>query len=126
MAPVVNFLHFLGVYQEHVVSPVYFSLRSAVLRDIQQRKRKAIANTYRFKQRRRNSTSNPDRPNIFLEIRRRLPNIRKVDKFDELIKPIVEQLYEQQSDFPLTVIYVENLESLVYYFRYLEYELEKM
>ncbi|XP_052071379.1 uncharacterized protein LOC127709745 [Mytilus californianus] len=69
--------------------------------------------------------SNPDRPNIFLEVRRRLPNIRKVDKLDELIKPIAEQLYEQQSDFPLTVIYVENLESLGYYFRYLEYELKE-
>ncbi|XP_071138395.1 uncharacterized protein [Mytilus edulis] len=69
--------------------------------------------------------NNPDRPNIFLEVRRRLPNIRKVDKLDELIKPIAEQLYEQQSDFPLTVVYVENLESLGYYFRYLEYELKE-
>ncbi|CAC5425085.1 unnamed protein product [Mytilus coruscus] len=38
---------------------------------------------------------------------------------------MAEQLYEQQSDFPLTVIYVENLESLGYYFRYLEYELKE-
>ncbi|XP_071138411.1 uncharacterized protein [Mytilus edulis] len=69
--------------------------------------------------------SNPDRPNIYLEIRRRLPNIQKVDKLDELIKPIADQLCEQQSDFPLTVIYVANLESLVYHFRYLEYELKE-
>ncbi|XP_063400480.1 uncharacterized protein LOC134685041 isoform X2 [Mytilus trossulus] len=49
--------YILDVNKNMSVSPGYYTLRLAVLRDIQHRKRKAIANTYRFKQRRRNLKS---------------------------------------------------------------------
>ncbi|XP_063448242.1 uncharacterized protein LOC134727784 [Mytilus trossulus] len=49
--------YILDVNKNMSVSPGYYTLRLAVLRDIQHRKRKAIANTYRFKQRRRNVKS---------------------------------------------------------------------
>ncbi|CAG2191810.1 unnamed protein product [Mytilus edulis] len=52
-----NRMKFKTVNKNMSVSPGYFTLRLAVLRDIQHRKRKAIANTYRFKQRRRNLKS---------------------------------------------------------------------
>lgn len=32
--------------------------------------------------------ANPDRQNIYLEVKRRLPNAKKIDKFDDLIVPI--------------------------------------
>ncbi|CAC5378288.1 unnamed protein product [Mytilus coruscus] len=47
----------LDVNKNISVSPGYFTQRLAVLRDLQHRKRKAIANTYKFKQRRRNLKS---------------------------------------------------------------------
>ncbi|CAC5417983.1 unnamed protein product [Mytilus coruscus] len=47
----------LDVNKNMSVSPGYFTQRLAVLRDLQHRKRKAIANTYKFKQRRRNLKS---------------------------------------------------------------------
>lgn len=37
---------------------------------------------------------NVDRPNIFLEIRNRLPNIKKFEKYDDLIHPIALELKE--------------------------------
>ena len=39
---------------------------------------------------------------------------------DSLIEPIAQQLQELLSDFPLTIIYVESLESLGYFYQYLE------
>ncbi|CAC5391995.1 unnamed protein product [Mytilus coruscus] len=49
--------YILDVNKNMSVSPGYFTQRLAVLRDLQHRKRKAIANTYNFKQRRRNLKS---------------------------------------------------------------------
>ncbi|CAC5408794.1 unnamed protein product [Mytilus coruscus] len=49
--------YILDVNKNMTVSPGYFTQRLAVLRDLQHRKRKAIANTYKFKQRRRNLKS---------------------------------------------------------------------
>lgn len=59
---------------------------------------------------------NVDRPNIFLEIRKGLPNVKKFDQYDELIKPIAIELKEKKHSFPLTIMDVENIESMGYFF----------
>ena len=69
---------------------------------------------------------NPDRPNIFLDVRKRLPNIRKYDKLDQIIQPLAEELRKNHECVPLTIVYVENLESLAYMYMYLNYELKDM
>ena len=66
---------------------------------------------------------NVDRPNIVLEVNRRLPNVKKFDKYNSLIEPIVEELKEKQTNFPVTIMYMENLESLGYFYQYIAYEL---
>ena len=38
---------------------------------------------------------NTDRPNIYLEIRQRLPNIKKFEKYDDLILPISSELKQK-------------------------------
>ena len=70
-------------------------------------------------------SENVDRPNIFLEIRKRLPNVKKFDKYDELIKPIAIELKEKKHSFPLTIMYVENIESMGYFFQFLSHELKE-
>lgn len=68
-------------------------------------------------------TENVDRPNIFIEITRRLPNLRKYEKYNDFIKPIVNELKQKRSNFPVTVVYVESLECLGYFYQYISYEL---
>ena len=68
-------------------------------------------------------TVNPDRPNIFLCKRSRLPNIRKYEKLDALIEPIAVEICEKMSDFPLTIMYVESLEALGYFYQSLDKKL---
>ncbi|XP_064631641.1 ATP-dependent DNA helicase RecQ-like [Lineus longissimus] len=63
---------------------------------------------------------NPDRPNIFLEIRPRPPNIRKFEKYDALIGPYCKELQDQRQNFEMIVIYVDNLDCMGYAYRYLE------
>ncbi|XP_069123906.1 ATP-dependent DNA helicase Q1-like [Argopecten irradians] len=64
-------------------------------------------------------TMNPDRSNIYIEVKPRLPNSRKTDKFDELIDPLSCELKSKLLAFPVTIVYVENLEALGYYYQYL-------
>ena len=64
---------------------------------------------------------NPDRPNIFYEKKDRLPNVHKFEKFDELIHPLATELYSKRDMFPVTIVYVESLDSLGYLFEYLEH-----
>lgn len=53
----------------------------------------------------------------------RLPNIRTFDKFDDLISPLCQELKEQRTNYPVTIVYVESLDSLGYCYKYLEQEL---
>lgn len=55
---------------------------------------------------------NPDRQNIFLEIKTRLPNIGKFEKYDDLITPICDELQSKRLNFPVTIVYVDNLDAL--------------
>lgn len=59
---------------------------------------------------------NVDRPNTFLEIRNRLPNIKKFEKYDDLIHPIALVLKEKMHAFPVTIMYIENLGAMGYFF----------
>ena len=68
----------------------------------------------------------PDRENIYFEKRQRLQNIRKFDKYDDLIKPLCDELKEKLSNSPVTIVYVESLESLSYCYQYLETEMDYM
>jgi ATP-dependent DNA helicase RecQ len=62
--------------------------------------------------------SNPDRPNIYIDVRKRLPNNKKFDKFNDMIEPIVTQLKSKLLDFPVTVVYAESLEAVGYFYQY--------
>ena len=68
---------------------------------------------------------NPDRPNIYISKRSRLPNIKKIDKLDSLIEPVAVELTDKLSDFPVTIMFVENLEALGYFYQYLNSYLGK-
>ncbi|XP_062621285.1 uncharacterized protein LOC134282890 [Saccostrea cucullata] len=63
--------------------------------------------------------ANPDRPNIYLEIRKRLPNIRKYEKYDEILKTIGSEILVQLEAFPVTLVYCDNLESVGYSYMYI-------
>ncbi|XP_061190929.1 ATP-dependent DNA helicase Q1-like [Saccostrea echinata] len=65
-------------------------------------------------------TVNPDRPNIKVEIQTRLPNIRKYEKLDELLHPVAQELRDLLSCFPLTIVYINQLEALGYCYQYIE------
>lgn len=59
---------------------------------------------------------NVDRLNIFLEIRNRLFNIKKFEKYDDLIYLIVLELKEKMYVFLVIIMYIENLEVMGYFF----------
>ncbi|KAH3733978.1 hypothetical protein DPMN_040417 [Dreissena polymorpha] len=67
--------------------------------------------------------ANPDRPNIYLENKERLPNIHKFEKYDLIISEVLAQLKDNYIDFQVTIMYFDNLESLGYYFQLLCHEL---
>ncbi|XP_060084050.1 bifunctional 3'-5' exonuclease/ATP-dependent helicase WRN-like [Ylistrum balloti] len=71
-------------------------------------------------------TVNPDRPNIYIDKKPRLPNSNKTDKYDELIDPLAQELKIKLRDFPVTVLYVESLDALGYYYQYLNYTLKEL
>ena len=68
---------------------------------------------------------NPDRPNIYLEVRTRLPNLRKYEKLDAMIKPLAVKLEQELLDFPVTVVYMESLEAVGYAYQLLAQILRK-
>lgn len=69
-------------------------------------------------------TVNPDRPNLYLEIKTRLPNIHKYDKYDDIIQPLTQELKDLGDRYPVTIVYVESLEALGYFYQYINYELK--
>lgn len=68
---------------------------------------------------------NPDRPNIYLEVKKRLPNNRKHEKWDEIFAPLASQLLLELNAFPLTIVYMESLEALGYAYQYFSYTLKE-
>jgi thermostable 8-oxoguanine DNA glycosylase len=54
-----------------------------------------------------------------------LPNREKFTKYDEIIQPIAEELKLKRENFPLTIVYVESLEALGYFYQFLNYELKE-
>lgn len=68
---------------------------------------------------------NPDRPNLFLEIKTRLSNREKFDKYDDIVLPIAQELKTKRDQFPLTIVYVECLEALGYFYQFINYELKE-
>lgn len=56
--------------------------------------------------------ANPDRPNTFFVNIMRLTNIDK--NLDTIIDPLCNELKEKKEHFSVTIVYVENLESLGY------------
>jgi len=68
---------------------------------------------------------NPDRPNIYIEVRTRPPNIRKMEKYNAFIEPLAEELNSEIDRFPLTIAYVENLEVLRYFYQHLNSTLKE-
>lgn len=69
---------------------------------------------------------NPDRPNICINVKTRLPNIKKSDKYDQLIMPVAEELKMSLRQFPLTIVYVESLEALGYFYQVLNHSLKEL
>ena len=62
----------------------------------------------------------PNRPNIYLERRRRLPNTNKYAKYDDMLHQIVPALKADRATYPVTVVYVESLDALGYAYQYTE------
>ena len=67
---------------------------------------------------------NPDRSNISIEVKIRLPNIKKYDEYNDIIEPLSNELKTKLTDFPVTIVYVESLEALGYIHQFLNYELK--
>lgn len=59
---------------------------------------------------------NVDRLNIFLEIRVRFLNIKKFEKYDDLIEFVILELWEKRFLFFVKIMYVDNFEVLGYFF----------
>jgi superfamily II DNA helicase RecQ len=70
--------------------------------------------------------ANIDRPNIYIMIEKKLPNINKIEKYDDMIMPVANELKEKLTNFLLTIMYVESLECLGYFYQYLAHELKEM
>ncbi|CAC5402622.1 unnamed protein product [Mytilus coruscus] len=68
---------------------------------------------------------NPDRPNLFLEIKTRLSNLEKFNKYDDIVVPLAQELKTKRDKFPLTIVYVESLEALGYFYQFINYELKE-
>jgi hypothetical protein len=66
---------------------------------------------------------NPDRPNI--EVRQRLPNIRKYEKLDDIISPLAHKLLDELEMFPVTAVYTESLEAIGYAYCYVAHILKE-
>lgn len=67
--------------------------------------------------------SNPDRPNIYLEVTNRLPNIHKFEKFDKILDEILAEFSEKLDKYPVTIVYCDNLEAIGYSYVYTEQKL---
>lgn len=63
----------------------------------------------------------PNRPNIYIERRRRLPNQNKYAKYDDMLMQIVPALKTEGLEYPVTIVYVESLDALGYSYQYAEY-----
>lgn len=50
---------------------------------------------------------NPNRPNIFLDRRRRLSNSRGYESYAAILTPIAEGLLREYTNYPLTIIYMK-------------------
>jgi superfamily II DNA helicase RecQ len=48
--------------------------------------------------------ANPDRPNIYIKIEKKLPSIKQIEKYDDLITPVANELKEKLTNFLLTSI----------------------
>lgn len=59
---------------------------------------------------------NVDWLNIFLEIRVRFLNIKKFEKYDDLIEFVILELREKRFLFFVIIMYVDNFEVLGYFF----------
>ncbi|CAC5399354.1 unnamed protein product [Mytilus coruscus] len=68
---------------------------------------------------------NPDRPNFFLEIKTRLSKCEKFNKYDDIVVPLAQELKTKRDKFPLTIVYVESLEDLGYFYQFINYELKE-
>jgi len=53
-------------------------------------------------------TANPDRPNIFLDKMKKPSSTDIAACYDSVLKPICQQLKEQKSSFPVTLMYVPH------------------
>jgi superfamily II DNA helicase RecQ len=63
---------------------------------------------------------NPDRPNIYIEVRKRLPNVHKFEKFDEILDDIVLEFNQKLLNYPVTIVYCDSLEAIAYSYMYTE------
>ncbi|XP_046546635.1 ATP-dependent DNA helicase RecQ-like [Haliotis rubra] len=60
-----------------------------------------------------------------VDIQTRLPNIRKQEKLDNLIRPLAEDLCDRLAEFPFTVVYINNDEELGYCYQYVARHLKE-
>jgi ATP-dependent DNA helicase RecQ len=70
-------------------------------------------------------TCNPDRPNICIELKSKLPSAYTMEKYDELITPLMKELMLLRANFPVTFVYVESLQQLSYFYSFLANHLKE-
>ena len=61
---------------------------------------------------------NSDRSNISIEMRERLPNLRKYEKQEKFLLPLVTDLKEKLLTFHVTVVYCDTLETVGYGYQF--------
>ena len=62
--------------------------------------------------------TNPDRPNIFLDVRQRPPNLDFFAKHDFILRDLVGQLETELERFPVSIVYCDSLQSVGYCYQY--------
>ena len=50
---------------------------------------------------------NPNRENVFLDKKIRLPNQYGTASYEEILKPIAEELLQRQEKYPMTIVYLK-------------------
>lgn len=48
----------------------------------------------------------PNRKNVFLRIRKRLSNMHGIESYDNILRPIADELDKERETFPVTIIYM--------------------
>lgn len=67
---------------------------------------------------------NPDRPNIFIDVRQKLSFLKKEENYENILGDVHRDFEESKEQFPVTIMYGDSAD-LVYAYRFFEQKLGK-